>query len=147
MMTDLEEIVWNFSFLGVWRPILVFSIFWQIQRGDPSMSKKFSSRILLKFHVANSHAIRVLIFEFHQNQRQILFYIEGSLLWKKWFLKKQRGDPSISKKFSSPILLKFHVSNPQAIGISNFEFHQNRRRKFFWHRRVPPLKKNIVKKP
>ena len=43
------------------------------------------------------------------------------------------------KKNLTRILLKFHVTNPYAIRISNFEFHQIRRRKIFWHRRVPPL--------
>ena len=51
--------------------------------------------------------------------------------------KIQRGVPSMSKNFLSLILLKYHVSNPYAIRISNFEFHQNLRQKNLWHRRVP----------
>ena len=53
----------------------------------------------------------------------------------------------MKKKISSRILLKFYVANPHAIRILIFEFHQNRRQKFFWRRRVPPLKKIILKKP
>ena len=34
----------------------------------------------------------------------------------------------MSKKILSPIPLKFHFSNPRAIRISNFEFHQNLRK-------------------
>ena len=67
--------------------------------------------------------------------------------WPSKFWKIQRGDPSMSKKFSSRILLKFYVAYPHAIRILIFEFHQNRRQKFFWRRRVPPLKKIILKKP
>ena len=60
------------------------------------------------------------------------FDIEGSLiLWIWIFWKIQRGTLLCQKKFLSPIPLKFHVLNSLAIRISNFEFHQNLRQKFF----------------
>ena len=54
-------------------------------------------------------------------------------------LKKiQRGDPSMSKKFSSPFLLKFHVSVSKDKSILHAKFEQNQRQKFlYW---VPLLK-------
>ena len=42
----------------------------------------------------------------------------------------------MSKKISNQISLKYHVTNPYAIKISNFEFHQIWQ-KNFWHRRAP----------
>ena len=41
-----------------------------------------------------------------------------------YFSEKYKGrrDPSISKIFLSPILLKFHVANPYAKSFSNFKF-------------------------
>ena len=48
------------------------------------------------------------------------------------FLKNIKGSPLWKKKiFLSPILMKFKIWNPYGLGISNFEFHQNRRQKFF----------------
>ena len=44
--------------------------------------------------------------------------------WLSKFWKIQRGDPSMLKKFSSPIPLKFHVWNPYAIRIWNPDFHE-----------------------
>ena len=56
------------------------------------------------------------------------------------FLKNIKGSPLWKKKFFlSPILMKFKIWNPYGLGISHMKFERNRRQKFFWHRRVPPL--------
>ena len=59
--------------------------------------------------------------------------------WPSKFWKIQRGDPSMSKKFSSPILMKLKIWNRYCSRIWHMKFEQNRRQKFFWNRRVPPL--------
>ena len=65
------------------------------------------------------------------NHKEISLARRPILLNSLNFLKNRRPGSSKSKHFSSPIPLKFHVWNPQAIRISNFEFRQNRRHFFF----------------
>ena len=47
-----------------------FDIVEKIQRGDPSMSKKFSSLFPLKFHVSFLKGISILDAKFEQNHKQ-----------------------------------------------------------------------------
>ena len=72
----------------------------------------------------------------------------GAFLETKIFLRSKGGTLLHQKIFLSPIPLKFHVANSWVIRISNFEFHQNLRQKFFWHRRVfNPLDLDFLKNP
>ena len=45
----------------------------------------------------------------------------------------------MSKKILFLILMKLKIWNPYGLGILYMKFEWDRRQKFFWHRRVPPL--------
>ena len=59
--------------------------------------------------------------------------------WLDPFCTRALYCASMSKKFLSPILMKFQIWNPYGLTILHIKFEWNRRRNFFWHRRVPPL--------
>ena len=91
--------------------------------------------------IFSSHGIALKIAFLPQFWHEIWYILKPGCanFWLSKFWKIQRGDPSMSKKFSSPILMKLKIWNLYRLRMWHMKFEQNRRRKISWHRRVPPL--------
>ena len=83
--------------------------------------------------------INLLLLEFNVTN----FFSKGPFrFFRKLRLEKSEKHqrvPPLENFFLSPILMKLKILNPYGLGISHMKFERNLRRKYFWHRRVPPL--------